>query len=90
MELGEKVEDCAIRECFEEIGLIPHKLTLHSVGSGEEYHFFYPHGDEVYAVDINYLCYEYRRELKKQESEVLTLKFFSLHDLPETTNKNDR
>lgn len=90
MELGETPEAAARREFLEETGLTLGDLKLISVLSGEDSHFTYPNGDEVYAVDINYVCYDYTGGLEKQEDEVLELKFFDTCDLPDTLNKNDR
>lgn len=90
MELGETPEEAARREFFEETGLVLGNLTLINVMSGEECHFTYPNGDEVYAVDINYVCNEYEGVLKKQDEEVLDLKFFDVSELPENLNRNDR
>jgi len=90
MELGETPEEAAKREFFEETGLKLGDLKLVNVISGENSHFIYPNGDEVYAVDINYVCYEYSGEFKKQAEEVLELEFFDVSKLPEDLNKNDR
>ncbi len=90
MEPGETPEETARREFCEETGLQLGKLKLHCVLSGEDCHFTYPNGDEVYAVDINYVCYEYSGLLKEQESEVLDLRFFDVDRLPDTLNHNDR
>lgn len=89
MELGETPEETAKREFFEETGLLLGNLKLYSVVSGENSHFVYPNGDEVYAVDINYVCYEYSGKLIKQNDEVLELKFFSINSLPDSLNKNE-
>lgn len=90
MELGETPEEAARREFFEETGLTVGKLELLCVLSGEDCHYFYPNGDEAYAVDIIFLCREYSGELKRQEDEVLELRFFDVWDLPEGLSKNDR
>lgn len=90
MELGETAEETARREFFEETGLTLGELKLECVLSGEDCHFFYPNGDEAYAVDINFVCREYSGEMKPQEDEVLELKFFDVNNLPEGLNKNGR
>lgn len=90
MELGETIEETAKRECLEETGLIVKELQFYNVQSGENHHFIYPNGDEVYAVDINYICRSFSGELKMQKDEVLQLKFFSQGKLPESINSNDR
>lgn len=90
MELGETPEEAARREFFEETGLELGNLKLFNVMSGEDSHFTYPNGDEIYAVDINYVCYEYSGTFKKQDEEVLELQFFDIDKLPHNLNKNDR
>lgn len=83
VELDEVVEDAAKRELFEETGLIAEKLELFGVFSGKETHYVYPNGDEVSNVDIVFICKEYSGELRRQESEVDELRFFSVEEIPE-------
>ena len=83
IELGETVEECAKRELFEEMGLVAEELEFFMVNSGPETHYIYPNGDEVYNVEIIYLCRSYHGEPRRQESEVEELRFFSLEKLPE-------
>lgn len=82
VELDERVEEAAKRELFEETGLKALSLELFGVFSGEEMHYVYPNGDEVSNIDIVYICRDYRGSLKKQESEVLELSFFSVESIP--------
>ena len=84
MELGETPEESAKREFFEETGLIAEDLTLINVTSGEDAHYFYPNGDEIYAVEINYLCKKVLGEEKLQKEEVLELKYFNVDNLPQS------
>lgn len=51
MELGDSFEDCARREVREETGLICGKLEHFMNVSGEEVHYVYPNGDEIYAAE---------------------------------------
>ena len=81
VELDEKVEDAAKRELFEETGLIANSLELFGVFSGKELHYIYPNGDEVSNIDVVYVCRDYCGELKRQEDEVVELKFYA--NLPE-------
>ncbi len=83
VELDEVVEDAAVRELFEETGLMAKSLELFKVFSGPETHCIYPNGDEVSNVDIVYICKDYEGELKCQEDEVLELKFFDINEIPE-------
>ena len=83
VELDEKVEDAAKRELYEETGLIANSLELFGVFSGKELHYIYPNGDEVSNIDVVYVCRDYCGELKRQEDEVVELKFFDYASLPE-------
>ena len=82
IELDETVEECAKRELFEETGLIADEMEFFMVNSGPETHYIYPNGDEVYNVEIIYLCKKYHGELRRQEEEVEELCFFALEDIP--------
>src|SRR5690554_3778675 len=58
IDLGESTEDTAKREVLEETGLIVNNLELFDVFSGQELHYIYPHGDEVFVVDVVYKTFE--------------------------------
>lgn len=90
MELGETPEETAIRECMEETGLLAKSLQLYNVRSGEACHFTYPNGDEVYAVDINFVCRSYEGTLIEQKEEVFQLRFFPKGELPDNLSENDK
>lgn len=83
VELGEKVEDTARRELFEETGLIAESLELFSVFSGEDTHYVYPNGDEVHNIDIVYICRKFSGELKPDKDEASDAKFFDIDNIPE-------
>lgn len=83
IELDETVEECAKRELFEEMGLIAEEIEFFMVNSGPETHYIYPNGDEVYNVEITYICRKYHGEIKRQEEEMEELRFFSLEEIPE-------
>lgn len=75
MEPGESPQAAAVRELYEESGLTAEKLELFGVYSGEEQHFFYPNGDEVWTIDILFICREYSGELSAVDGESLKLEF---------------
>ena len=58
-------------------------LRLFSVFSGEALHYVYPNGDEVYNIDIVYVCNRYHGTLKACGVEVEKLAFFPPDRLPE-------
>jgi 8-oxo-dGTP pyrophosphatase MutT (NUDIX family) len=82
-ELGEKVEDTAKRELFEETGLKVLSMKLFDVFSGPELRHVYPDGNIVHIIDVVYISTEFDGELKLQKSEVLNLKWFDINDIPD-------
>ncbi|MGN0165510.1 MAG: NUDIX hydrolase [Lachnospiraceae bacterium] len=88
MEPGESFEACAKREVMEETGLLCRELEFFTTVSGEEGHYTYPNGDEIYAAEVVFLCRTYEGMLYMQKDEVSELKFFSLDALPEITHNN--
>ena len=85
MNLGESVEDCARRELLEEMNLIADELEFFMINSGEETHYIYPNGDEVYNVEIVYLCRKYHGDMRPQKSELSELCFFPPDQLPDVS-----
>ena len=83
VELGEKVEDAACREVFEETGFIVDELELFSVFSGEDTRYTYPNGDEVHNIDIVYICRKFHGELKIDKTEAVDAGFFNINNIPE-------
>ena len=83
IDLKETAEDAAKRELKEETGLIADKLELFNVYTGEITHYVYFNGDEIYGVDLVYLCYKYHGALKPQKDEVSELAFFDLKEMPD-------
>ena len=89
VDIGERVEDTAIRELYEEAGLIAHDLELLGVFSGENMFFTYPNGDEAYIISIAYICRNFSGELLPDPDEVTELKWFDIDDLPENISLPD-
>ncbi len=83
MELGESIEDCARRELREEMGLTADELEFLMIHSGPQAHHIYPNGDEVYNLEVVYVCRRYHGKIRRQEEEMEELRFFSIDDLPE-------
>ena len=51
--------------------------------SGEITHYVYFNGDEIYGVDLVYICKDYEGKLIPQKEEVKELKFYNLNHLPD-------
>ncbi|MDN4603549.1 NUDIX domain-containing protein [Paenibacillus sp. F6_3S_P_1C] len=86
MEMGESVEESAMREVREEIGLQIKKLKLYGVFSEKELYTKLRNGHEYYNVVIGYICTEFEGELKPDGVEVLEAKFYKPTELPEKTD----
>ena len=82
IDLKESAEEAASRELLEETGLEALELELFKVYSGEITYYVYFNGDEIYGVDLVYLCHKYKGELKPQPEEVKSLKFYKLSEMP--------
>ena len=90
IDLKESAEDAARRELFEETGLVADELELFKVYSGEITHYVYFNGDEIYGVDLVYICKKYHGKFKPQLEEVKNLKFYSLSDMPSKMSKRNK
>lgn len=88
MELGESFEECAVREALEETGLECLELKEYQCLSGGNMYHVYPNGDEIYSIDMVFLCENYRGDPKIQEEEVTEQHFFDLDALPEPISPN--
>jgi len=84
IELGEKVEQAAIREVKEETGLEINvkDLELFQVFSGKDMHYIYPNGDEVYIVDTVYITKQCTGEIKL-DLESNEYGFFNIEEFPD-------
>lgn len=82
LDLKESGEEAAKRELLEETGLKALELEFFKVYTGEVTYYKYYNGDEIYGVDLVYICKKYTGELKPQINEVKNLKFYDLCNLP--------
>lgn len=83
MELKESTEETAIREVFEESGLIIENLKLLDVVTGKNCYIKVPNGDEFFSVTVAYHTKEFSGELKVDKKESLDLKFYRIDELPD-------
>lgn len=86
-ELGETLEECAVRELKEETDLDTDALELVNVLSGRDYYFTYPNGDEVDCVIALYRVRNYSGRLSINDGESTELRFFPLDGLPELESR---
>ncbi len=83
IELGENLEEAAVRELMEEFQISAKSLELYGVFSGKELYYMYPNGDEVYNVDTVFVCKDYEGTPKADGQELTALKWFDMDGLPE-------
>ncbi|MCP3031557.1 NUDIX hydrolase [Halobacillus sp. A1] len=88
VEVGESVEDTVKREVFEETGLRVQELEFFNIYSGDSQHYIYPNGDEVYFVNVIYICRKYEGVPIADQVETKSLQFFDLNSLPQMTPNN--
>ncbi len=81
LEIDERVEECAKRELYEEMGLIADELEFFCVNSGPEAHYIYPNGDEVSNFEIVFICRKWHGEPNADDGEMGELGFFSCDEI---------
>jgi ADP-ribose pyrophosphatase YjhB (NUDIX family) len=81
-ELGESLENTAIREAKEETGLEVKEVNFLGITSGEKCYIEFPHGDKAYFITIGYFTKEFSGDLKIDDLETKELRFFSYEELP--------
>lgn len=81
VELGETLEETAMRELKEETNLKAESFTLLNVFSGKNFYFKYPNNDELYSVVVLYLANGVTGDLKITDGESFKLKYFSKDEM---------
>lgn len=82
IELGEKLEDAAIRELEEEFTIQASSLELFGVFSGPDMYYMYPNGDQVHNIDTVYICRNYQGLPRPDGHEIIEVRYFPLSSLP--------
>lgn len=83
LEPGERLEDAAVREVQEEVGLKCGPLELFGIYSGPGMYFRCPNGDEVHNVNVVYLCRDFSGTIRVDPAEGKDARFFAVEDIPE-------
>lgn len=81
-ELGETLEETAIREAKEETGLDIKDLSLLGTTSGKNCYIHFPNEDKAYFITIGYITKNFTGDLMIDGTETKELKFCSYEDLP--------
>ncbi|SHI21077.1 NUDIX domain-containing protein [Sporanaerobacter acetigenes DSM 13106] len=89
-ELGEALEDTAIRETKEETGLDIKDLSLLGTTSGRKCYIQLPNLDKAYFITIGYITKNFSGELKSDNLETKELRFFGCEDLPDNIPNSHR
>ena len=90
VELGESLEDAAVREAKEETNLDIKDLKLFGTTSGKEAYMQFPNGDETYFISIGFCTHNFSGQMQIDGRETLDLKFYSYDCLPENLPKTHR
>lgn len=83
IELGETLEECVRRETLEEVGIHVDQMELFGIYSGEELHYIYPNGDEVFMISAVYLSRIDNEPIILDLNEHSAYQFFKLNEIPE-------
>lgn len=89
VEPGETVEAAAIREVFEETGIIVDNMEFFNIYSGQSQYHIYPDGNEFYFVSAVFLSSEFHGEMHIDGAETKELKFFDISSLPENVSQSN-
>lgn len=74
---GEMPSDAAVRECWEETGLLVEPVKLIGVFGGSQFHVVYPNADECYYTVIAFEARAVGGSARPDGSETLSLGYFT-------------
>ena len=83
MDPGEKPADAAVREMWEETGLLVEPVRIQGVYGGPAFQFTYPNGDQVASVDTVFVCRISGGQLAADGEEIRELRYFAPSELAE-------
>lgn len=89
-DLGEALEQTAIREAKEETGLDISNLRLLGTTSGEDCYIEFPNEDKAYFISICFFTNTFTGDLVVDNIETRELCFFSYNELPTNIPKTHR
>ena len=83
---GEQPADAAVRECFEETGVlaVPERLTSVTVSQPVTY----PNGDQVQYLELTFRCRAVGGEAHVNDEESLDVRWYALSALPDLDEDN--
>jgi 8-oxo-dGTP pyrophosphatase MutT (NUDIX family) len=81
-ELGDSLEETAVREALEEADITILELEFLGMLSGKKYFFEYPNGDQIYNVGAVYVSRNWTGIPKADGLEGSEVKFFALDEVP--------
>ena len=90
MEPGETFLETAVRETYEETGLIAEHLQLFGLYSGEEGFSEYLNGDKIFSVQIIFHSSSFSGDLIHNTEESHEHRFFSRNNLPHLNPHQER
>jgi len=83
MELGESIADCAIRETYEETGVLASEATPYAMYTGPEYTFTDMYGNTYQALVLAFLLTGCTGEIAPDPSEASDAGFYPPDAMPE-------
>lgn len=83
MEVGESLQDCAVREVWEETGLRATELTPFAMYTGPRYTYTNEWRHTYQSIVMSFRIHAWQGELLRATDETLDARFFPLGALPE-------